>query len=112
MYEGESLRSARIRGAEQMYDLEKQKSSSVLFKHKENEHQHETMKISMKIIKKFKDPLTRQANEAVRIANRNESKGELLNSKNEFHHPPISRIVVEKLSKQKNNHHSKPALKY
>ena len=108
MYEGESSRSARIRGAEHIYDLEKQKPSSVLFKQKENEHQHETMKIS----KKFKDPLTRQANEAVRIANRNESKGELLNSKNEFHHPPISRIVVEKLSKQKNNHHSKPALKY
>ena len=102
VYEGESSRSSRIRGAEHIYDLEKQKPSSVLFKHKENKHQHETMKISMKIIKKFKDPLTRQANEAVRIANRNESKGELLNSKNEFHHPPISRIVVEKLSKQKN----------
>ena len=90
--------------------LEKQRSSSVLFKHKENEHKHETMKITMKITKKFKDPLTRQANEAVRITNRNECKGELLNSKTEFHHPPISRIVVEKSFKKKMNHHSKPTL--
>ena len=110
VYEGESSRSARIRGSEHLSDLEKQRSSSVLFKHKENEHKHETMKITMKITKKFKDPLTRQANEAVRITNRNECKGELLNSKTEFHHPPISRIVVEKSFKKKMNHHSKPTL--
>ena len=54
------------------------------------------MEISMKITHNFKDPLTRQANEAVRIDKRNEKKGELLNSKNEFHHPEIARIVVEK----------------
>ena len=48
----------------------------------------------MKITKKFRDPLTRQANEVVRIENRN--KNELLNSKTEFNHPPIARIVVEK----------------
>ena len=48
----------------------------------------------MKITKKFKDPLTRQANEAVRINNRN--KTELLNSRNEFNHPAIPRIMIEK----------------
>ena len=69
------------------------------------------MEISMKIIQKFKDPLTRQANEAVQIGQRNEKKGELLNSKNEFHHPKIVRIVVEKNKKYQFNHHSKPALK-
>ena len=68
------------------------------------------MEISMKITKKFKDPLTRQANEAVRIGNRNEKTGELLNSKNEFHYPKIARIIVEKNPKYKVNRPSKPAL--
>ena len=110
-YEGESSRSARIRGAEHLYDLRKQRPSSVLFKHKLNEHKEEEMVISMKITKIFKDPLTRQANEAVRIGKRNENKGELLNSKSEFNHPPIPRIIVEKIPKNKVNHHSKQSLK-
>ena len=42
-----------------------------MFKHKQNEHSDEEMKISMKIVQKFRDPLTREANEAVRINNRN-----------------------------------------
>ena len=58
------------------------------------------MQIKMKITRKFKDPLTRQANEAVRINNRN--KMELLNSRNEFNHPAIPRIMVEKTSNFKN----------
>ena len=36
---------------------------------------------------KFKDPLTRQANEAIRIRMRKKNKGERLNSKSEFNHP-------------------------
>ena len=48
----------------------------------------------MEITQKFKDALSRQANEAVRIFNR--SNGELLNSKSEFNHPPLARVVVEK----------------
>ena len=47
-YEGESSRSARIRGAEHLYDLRKQRPSSVLFKHKLNEQKEEEMVISMK----------------------------------------------------------------
>ena len=54
------------------------------------------MKVNMKITKKFRDPLTRQANEAVRIGHRSKNPGELLNSKSEFNHPPVSRIVIEK----------------
>ena len=77
-----------------MADMENRRPNSALFKHKENCHKNEEMKVKMKIIQKFKDPLTRQANEAVRISNRN--KMELLNSKNEFNHPPIARITVEK----------------
>ena len=94
VYEGETSRSARIRGGEHVRDFEKKRSSSVLYKHKEIEHKDEMMKIKMQITKKFKDPLTRQANEGVRINNRN--KNELLNSKTEFNHPPIPRITVER----------------
>ena len=96
VYEGESSRSARVRGAEHMADLENERPKSVLLKHKLKEHQDEEMKIKMKITGKFKDPLTRQANEAVRINQRNKNIGELLNSKSEFNHPPLGRVTVEK----------------
>jgi hypothetical protein len=102
IYEGESSRSARIRGTEHLADLENKRPKSVLFKHKLKEHKEEEMNIRMEITQKFRDPLTRQANEAVRIKNRSKNQGELLNSKSEFNHPPISRIVVEKRNFKKN----------
>ena len=96
VYEGESSRSARIRGAEHLADFENRRPNSVLWKHKLKEHGEEEMKVKMKITQKFRDPLTRQANEAVRIAQRSKTQGELLNSKSEFNHPPLARIVIEK----------------
>ena len=94
VYEGETSRSARIRGFEHLNDFKQKKSNSVIFKHKEIAHKDEEMQIKMKITKKFKDPLRRQANEAVRVNNR--IKTELLNSRNEFNHPAIPRIMIEK----------------
>ena len=47
----------------------------------------------MEITQKFRDALTRQANEAVRIYSRPDD--ELLNSKSEFNHPPMARVVVQ-----------------
>ena len=58
------------------------------------------MKFSMHITRKFRHPLSRQANEAVRISHNN--KNEILNSKTEFNHPPIARITVERSKKFKN----------
>ena len=58
------------------------------------DHRHEDVKFKMEISKKFKDALTRQANEAVRIHNRPEY--ESLNSKSEFNHPPVARVVVDR----------------
>ena len=75
-----------MRGAEHMRDFNKGKEDSALCKHKHNDHNGEEMKYRMEITNKFQDPLTRQANEAVRISNR--KKHELLNSKNDFNHPP------------------------
>jgi hypothetical protein len=97
VYEGETGRSARIRGAEHLKDLEKKREKSVLFKHKMTDHQHENVKFRMEITQKFKDAMTRQANEAVRIYTR--PSHETLNSKSEFNHPPLSRVVVDKRKK-------------
>ena len=97
VYEGETARSARTRGAEHMRDFNKERPDSAMFKHKQNEHNGEEIKYRMEITKRFRDPLTRQANEAVRISSR--KKNEILNSKNEFNHPPIARITVERNKK-------------
>ena len=94
VYEGETGRSARLRGTEHFRDFKNKKSGSVLYKHKELEHTEEDIEVGMKIDKSFKDALTRQANEAVRINSR--KFGELLNSKNEFNHPAIPRIIVDR----------------
>ena len=44
VYEGESGRSARIRGGEHLRDLEKEKPNSVLYKHVKNVHHNEEVK--------------------------------------------------------------------
>ena len=51
----------------------------------------------MEITKKCIDAFSRQANEAVGISTRPER--ELLKSKSEFSHPPLSRVVVERRKK-------------
>ena len=91
VYEGETARSARIRGVEHLRAFKGGKSDSVLHKHKQTDHENEDMEFSMKITKRFRDPLSRQENEAVRISNR--PKGELLNSKNEFNHPLLPGLL-------------------
>ena len=99
VYEGETARSARMRGAEHLSNFRSGREDSALYKHKQNHHKEEDIKFRMEITNKFHDPLTRQANEAVRISSRR--KDEILNSKNEFNHPPITRITVERNKKQK-----------
>ena len=86
VYEGETGRSARIRGGEHLRDLEKKRETSALYKHVKNFHNDEEVKFRMEITKKFKDALTRQADEAVRIFT--QPGHQLLNSKTEFNHPP------------------------
>ena len=86
-----------MRGAEHLRDFVNGRPNSALYKHKQNEHGGEDIKIGMEITKQFRDPLTRQADEAVRISSR--TKNEILNSKNEFNHPPIARITVERKKK-------------
>ena len=53
----------------------------------------------MEITKKFNDALSRQANEAFRISTRPDR--EMLDSKSEFNHPPLGRVVVERRKMKK-----------
>ena len=92
VYEGESSRSARLRGKEHLQGYKNKNESNMLYKHKILEHPEEdNIEFKMEIIGLFKDSLTRQANEAVRIKNC---------EKSQFNHPPITRIVVDRKNKQ------------
>ena len=100
VYEGETSRSARLRGIEHIKSFNHKRADSVLLKHKILEHEKEDVDFEMKITGVFKDALTRQADEAVRIHGR--KNNELLNSKSEFNHPPVARVVIEKRGYFKN----------
>ena len=93
VYEGESARSARLRGAEHWRGFQKKDPKNVIYKHKQSDHPSEEINIQMVITGKFKDALTRQSNEAVRIQRRPNKT--LLNSKSEMNHPKIARIRVQ-----------------
>jgi hypothetical protein len=92
-YEGETGRAARVRGKEHLDGFKNKNPKNILYKHKLLEHPNEDINVSMKITKTFKDALSRQANEAVRIENHKPE--ELLNSKSEMNHPKIARIGVQ-----------------
>ena len=67
---------------------------SPLWKHAQMVHGGNTsVSYSMKVVKCFKDPLSRQINEAVRIDNCNATTQ--LNSKTEWHGPATVRLVAE-----------------
>ena len=97
VHEGETSRSARIRGAEHLQNVKNEREDCAMYKHKVSEHPNKNMSFSMQIMKKFKDLLSRQANKGVRISNRD--KNATLNSKNEINYPPIAQISVERSNK-------------
>ena len=93
VYEGETSRSIRVRSMEHIRSYEMKKPKSVLHKHKLLDHIDEEVEFELEITGIFKDALTRQANESIRIYKR--SGSEILNSKSEFNHPPTARVMVE-----------------
>ena len=94
VYEGETSRSASLRGSEHLRGYKNMDPQNVIFKHKMKEHKFESMEMKMVIKGTFQDALTRQSNEAVRINSRDQKT--LLNSKNEMNHPPLARVTIEK----------------
>ena len=103
-YEGETGRPCKVSFKEHLADIRKGSESSPLVKHQHLKHPNEPEKFKFSITSKFLDPLTRQANEGVRIA-RFSKEHLILNSKSEFNHPPTNRITVRR-NIQSNGHKS------
>ena len=94
MYVGETSRNAYIRGQEHIDAYRRNDQKSPLWKHAERHHGgRKNVVYSMKIVNYFRDPLTRQVNEGVRI---NRSTAEVvLNSKSEWHGPATARLTID-----------------
>ena len=86
-YIGESDRNLFTRGSEH----EKNKSGFII-KHQNEKHNAEPPEFRWKVLKTFRDPLSRQTAEAVSIRRH---QGELLNSKAEFHQPLLVQVRSE-----------------
>ena len=93
-YHGETSKNAYVRGLKHLENYKYKTQNSALYKHAQTDHQGSMeVKYSMKVKSTFKDTLTRQVNEAVRI---NRCQAEVsLNSKSEWHGPATVRLVVE-----------------
>ena len=92
VYFGESHRNIYTRGREHLKKLAKKDEGSFMHRHQQEKHNGGPADFEMKVYRSFKDPLSRQVTEAVLIKNH---RGELLNSKAEFHQPPLVKIRSE-----------------
>ena len=92
IYFGESHRNLYTRGKEHENKLRRKEENSFMLKHQQERHNGDPVEFQMKVIKSFRDPLSRQVTEAMLIKNH---RGELLNSKSEFYQPPLVRIRSE-----------------
>ena len=90
-YEGETHRKISVRGSEHVKALMKKDKNSPLYKHLQKHHPEGGCTFRLKVIRHFKDALTHQVDEAVRIQN---LQGLCMNSKSEFWAPPIKRITI------------------
>ena len=86
----------QLRAKEHERKFMKRDENSFMHKHQTECHKDEQPDWSFKVLKTFKDPLSRQVGEAMLIKNH---KGILLNSKAEFHQPSIVRIRQELVSR-------------
>ena len=75
-----------------MKKLERKEDSSFMYRHQIEKHNGAPANYEMRVVRGFKDPLSRQVTEAVLIKNH---RGQLLNSKAEFFQPPLVRIRTE-----------------
>ena len=85
-YEGETSKSGYVRGLKHLSNYKAKTLDSPLWKHAAVSHNGRMdVKYKMRVLKSFRDPLTRQVNEAVRIQQSNADI--LLNSKSEWFGP-------------------------
>ena len=100
-YHGESCRNGYIQGREYGRQLEKRSENSVMYKHIKKEHadEEEEVEFEMKLTGRFKTPMTRIIDEAIRIQNQDPKT--LLNSKSEYHGPAVKRKIIEGKTKSR-----------
>ena len=98
-YIGETGKNAYTRGKQHMGGLKSKNEENAFYKHWRNFHETPFEKESMrlenfeiKVDNSFRDPMSRQINEMVRIK---KFQGTLLNSKSEWNAPPIVRIIAQ-----------------
>ena len=92
VYYGESHRNLYTRGKEHEKKFERKEESSFMYRHQQEKHNSNPVEYEMKVVRSFRDPLSRQVTEAILIKNH---RGELLNSKAEFYQPPLIRVQSE-----------------
>ena len=91
-YHGETSRTMFCRGREHMKSFEQRKRESVLWEHCQLVHEGRDVGFKMKAAGYYKEPLTRQVNEAVRIFNGPNT----MNRKNEWRKTAVPRAIFEK----------------
>jgi hypothetical protein len=92
LYHGESSHSGYERGLQHAEGLLKHKEDNVMWKQASIHHQGEEPDFKMTITGRFKGCHERLEDEATRIRETNAQI--LMNSKTQWHQPPIKRVVV------------------
>ena len=82
------------RSNEHMTGYASRRKDNPLWKHQTNFHPGLQPTYNMRALKFFKDPLTRQINEGVRINNSRSTPGFLMNSKSEFRQGEVARVDI------------------
>ena len=94
VYSGETSRTFYTRTKEHLSGFATKKEDNPMLKHQSNFHPGVDPNYSMRVLQVFKDPLTRQVNEGVRINNNRSTPGYLMNSKSEFRQGEVARVTV------------------
>ena len=92
VYVGETARNLYTRGGEHISKYEGGKESSFILKHQTEKHEGSTAVYFSRMTGYFKDCLSRQVAEGVKIRR---CDYHLMNTKSEWHQPPIWRVQSE-----------------
>jgi hypothetical protein len=92
IYEGETGQSAYQRGLKHVDDVGKHNELSPLWKHCVIKHESKEVKFMMEVTGRFKVAAMRQGDEGCRV--RESVAKWVLNSRREWHQPPIMRVTI------------------
>jgi hypothetical protein len=91
LYHGETSRTLHTRAKEH---FRRSNENSVIAKHSTIHHPNQNPRFNIQPTGHFRDSLTRQINEGVRINNSRSDDGYLMNSKSEFHQGVVARVDI------------------